>query len=118
MMAEAAPHRPAEAADLHAARAGLAAAQGRMGRTPDTEGLKDANPRVRAQAVRAMGRFESPALVGQIVALLLDTGPAVRQAAAEDHPHQKSGQAHPAMIWLVKCPRSLRRASRRPWARP
>jgi cyclophilin family peptidyl-prolyl cis-trans isomerase/HEAT repeat protein len=47
-----------------------------------TEGLKDASPRVRAQAVRAMGRFESPALVGQIVPLLSDTDAGVRHAAA------------------------------------
>ena len=46
------------------------------------EGLKDTSPRVRAQAVRAMGRFESPALVGQIVPLLSDADPGVRQAAA------------------------------------
>jgi cyclophilin family peptidyl-prolyl cis-trans isomerase/HEAT repeat protein len=47
-----------------------------------TEGLKDASPRVRAQAVRAMGRFESPALVGQIVPLLSDPDAGVRHAAA------------------------------------
>ena len=47
-----------------------------------TEGLKDASPRVRAQAVRAMGRFESPALVLQIVPLLSDADPGVRHAAA------------------------------------
>ena len=47
-----------------------------------TEGLKDPSPRVRAQAVRAMGRFESPALVGQIVPLLADADPGVRHAAA------------------------------------
>ena len=46
------------------------------------EGLKDPSPRVRAQAVRAMGRFESPALVGQIVPLLSDAVPGVRHAAA------------------------------------
>lgn len=46
------------------------------------EGLKDPSPRLRAQAVRAMGRFESPALVGQIVALLSDADPGVRHAAA------------------------------------
>ena len=55
--------------------------------SPDTmavfsEGLKDPNPRVRAQAVRAMGRFESPALIGQIVPLLADADAGVRQAAA------------------------------------
>ena len=47
-----------------------------------TEGLRDASPRVRAQAVRAMGRFESPALVGQIVPLLSDADAGVRHAAA------------------------------------
>ena len=47
-----------------------------------SEGLKDPSPRVRAQAVRAMGRFESPALVGQIVPLLGDADPGVRHAAA------------------------------------
>jgi cyclophilin family peptidyl-prolyl cis-trans isomerase/HEAT repeat protein len=47
-----------------------------------TEGLKDASPHIRAQAVRAMGRFESPALVGQIVPLLSDADPGVRHAAA------------------------------------
>jgi cyclophilin family peptidyl-prolyl cis-trans isomerase/HEAT repeat protein len=46
------------------------------------EGLKDSSPRVRAQAVRAMGRFESPALVSQIVPLLADADPGVRHAAA------------------------------------
>ena len=47
-----------------------------------TDGLKDTSPRVRAQAVRAMGRFESPALVGLIVPLLSDADPGVRHAAA------------------------------------
>jgi cyclophilin family peptidyl-prolyl cis-trans isomerase/HEAT repeat protein len=46
------------------------------------EGLKDSSPRLRAQAVRAMGRFESPALVSQIVPLLSDPDPGVRHAAA------------------------------------
>ena len=55
--------------------------------SPDTmalfsEGLEDQNPRVRAQAVRAMGRFESPALIGQIIPLLADADAGVRQAAA------------------------------------
>jgi len=36
------PHRPAEAADFYAARAVLAAAEGNMGRSLDTAGLKDA----------------------------------------------------------------------------
>jgi len=40
-VAEAVPHRPAESADLYAARAVLAAAEGNMGRSLDTEGLKD-----------------------------------------------------------------------------
>jgi HEAT repeat protein len=47
-----------------------------------TEGLKDASPRIRVQAVRAMGRFESPALVGQIVPLLSDPDAGVRHGAA------------------------------------
>ena len=47
-----------------------------------SEGLKDPSPHVRAQAVRAMGRFESPALVGKIVPLLGDADPGVRHAAA------------------------------------
>jgi cyclophilin family peptidyl-prolyl cis-trans isomerase/HEAT repeat protein len=46
------------------------------------EGLKDPTPRVRMLAVRAAGRFESPALVGQIVPLLGDQDRAVRHAAA------------------------------------
>jgi len=46
------------------------------------EGTKDRDPRLRVQAVRAMGRFESPALVGHILPLLSDGDPAVRQAAA------------------------------------
>jgi len=41
-VAEGAPHRPAEPPDLDAARAVLAAAEGNMGRSLDTEGLKDA----------------------------------------------------------------------------
>ncbi len=41
-VAGAVPHRPAESADLYAARAVLAAAEGNMGRSLDTEGLKDA----------------------------------------------------------------------------
>jgi ferredoxin len=40
-VAEGAPHRPAEAADLDAARAVLAAAEGKMGRSLDAEGLQD-----------------------------------------------------------------------------
>ncbi|MGE0362965.1 MAG: HEAT repeat domain-containing protein [Vicinamibacterales bacterium] len=46
------------------------------------EGTKDRDPRLRVQAVRAMGRFESPALLGHIIPLLSDNDPAVRQAAA------------------------------------
>ena len=41
-VAGAVPHRPAEPADLEAARAVTAAAAGRMGRSLDTDGLKDA----------------------------------------------------------------------------
>ena len=37
---------------------------------------------MRAQAVRAMGRFESPALIGQIIPLLADADAGVRHAAA------------------------------------
>jgi sulfhydrogenase subunit beta (sulfur reductase) len=40
-VAGAVPHRPAETADLEAARALLARAEGRMGRELDTDGLKD-----------------------------------------------------------------------------
>jgi len=40
-VAGAVPHRPAEPADLEAARAVVAGAKGRMGRELDTEGLKD-----------------------------------------------------------------------------
>ncbi|MGD9903515.1 MAG: HEAT repeat domain-containing protein, partial [Vicinamibacterales bacterium] len=46
------------------------------------EGTRDRDPRLRAQAVRAMGRFESPALLGYIIPLLSDSDPSVRQAAA------------------------------------
>ena len=46
------------------------------------EGLKDASPRVRRLAVRAAGRFESPALLGQIVPLLSDADRNVRHGAA------------------------------------
>jgi sulfhydrogenase subunit beta (sulfur reductase) len=40
-VAASAPHRPAEAADLYAARAVLAAAEGEMNHALDTEGLKE-----------------------------------------------------------------------------
>ena len=40
-MAASAPHRPAEAKDLYAARAVLAAAEGSMDHALDTEGLKE-----------------------------------------------------------------------------
>jgi cyclophilin family peptidyl-prolyl cis-trans isomerase/HEAT repeat protein len=46
------------------------------------EGTTDRDPRQRVQAVRAMGRFESPALLDHIIPLLSDGDPAVRQAAA------------------------------------
>jgi ferredoxin len=39
---QAVPHRPAEATDVEAARAVVASAEGRMGRSLDTAGLKDA----------------------------------------------------------------------------
>lgn len=46
------------------------------------EGAKDKDPRIRAQAVRAMGRFETPQLLDDILPLLSDTDASVRQAAA------------------------------------
>lgn len=47
-----------------------------------SEGLKSPDARLRVQAVRAAGRFESPALLGQILPLLADADSNVRQAAA------------------------------------
>jgi hypothetical protein len=46
------------------------------------EGMKSADPRIRAQAVRAAGRFETPAMLTQILPLLSDTNAEVRRWAA------------------------------------
>jgi cyclophilin family peptidyl-prolyl cis-trans isomerase/HEAT repeat protein len=47
-----------------------------------TEGMKSADPRVRARAVRAAGRFETPTLLTQILPLLADPNADVRHWAA------------------------------------
>ena len=47
-----------------------------------TEGMKSTDPRVRARAVRAAGRFETPALLTQILPLLSDPNADVRHWAA------------------------------------
>ncbi len=47
-----------------------------------TEGMKSPDPRVRARAVRAAGRFETPALLTQILPLLSDPNADVRRWAA------------------------------------
>ena len=47
-----------------------------------TEGMKSTDPRVRARAVRAAGRFETPALLTQILPLLSDPNADVRRWAA------------------------------------
>lgn len=46
------------------------------------EGMKSADASIRAQAVRAAGRYESPALVGDILPLLADPDANVRRWAA------------------------------------
>lgn len=47
-----------------------------------TEGMKSTDPRVRARAVRAAGRFETPALLTLILPLLSDANADVRRWAA------------------------------------
>ena len=47
-----------------------------------TEGMKSTDPRLRAQAVRAAGRFETPALLTLILPLLSDPNADVRHWAA------------------------------------
>ncbi len=47
-----------------------------------TEGMKSTDPRLRAQAVRAAGRFETPALLTLILPLLSDANADVRHWAA------------------------------------
>ena len=47
-----------------------------------TEGMKSTDPRLRAQAVRAAGRFETPALLTLILPLLSDADADVRHSAA------------------------------------
>ncbi|MGE0812704.1 MAG: peptidylprolyl isomerase [Vicinamibacterales bacterium] len=55
--------------------------------TPETqalfvEGMKSPDPKVRAQAVRAAGRFETPALIFDVLPLLADRDANVRRWAA------------------------------------
>lgn len=52
------------------------------GQTVLTEGMKSTDPRIRARAVRAAGRFETPALASQILPLLSDPNADVRRWAA------------------------------------
>ena len=47
-----------------------------------TAGMKSPDPRIRARAVRAAGRFETPALLTQILPLLADQNADVRRWAA------------------------------------
>jgi len=46
------------------------------------EGMKSADPKVRAQAVRAAGRFETPSLLNDVMPLLTDPDPEVRRWAS------------------------------------
>ncbi len=71
--------------DFHAAYAEIVAeedARGGMGTTRVLEHLASADPRVRAVAVRALGRLEDPGRSDEIEPLLGDSDPAVRAAAA------------------------------------
>ena len=71
-------------------------------------GLKDQNPRVRAQAARTMGRFESPALIGQIIPLLV--GCRCRRAAGC---RRRRRQRRPGVSRGSPSTRCSRRSARR-----
>jgi len=47
-----------------------------------SEGMKHADPKIRAQAVRAAGRFETPSLLNDVMPLLTDQDAEVRRWAA------------------------------------
>ena len=71
--------------EFHVAYAEIVAeedARGELGMTRVLEHLQNADPQIRAVAVRALGRLEDPARVGEIEPLLDDPDPAVRAAAA------------------------------------
>lgn len=71
--------------EFHVAYAEIVAeedARGELGMTRVLEHLENADPHIRAVAVRALGRLEDPARVEQIEPLLGDPDPAVRAAAA------------------------------------
>ena len=66
-----------------------------------TEGMKSLDPRIRARAVRAAGRFETPALATQILPLLSDPNAEVRRwaaIAAASSARIFSGQAIDALL--------------------
>ncbi len=71
------------------------------GQTVLTEGMKSPDPRIRARAVRAAGRFETPALATQILPLLSDPNVEVRRwaaIAAASSARIFSGQALDALL--------------------
>ena len=71
--------------DFHTAYAEIVAeedARGKAGLDRVLDHLRSDDPRIRAVAVRALGRLEEPARAGQIEPLLRDGAPAVRAAAA------------------------------------
>ena len=71
--------------EFHVAYAEIVAeedARGELGMTRVLEHLQSADPRVRAAAVRALGRLEDPERAGRIEPLLGDGDPLVRAAAA------------------------------------
>ena len=71
--------------EFHVAYAEIVAeedARGELGMTRVLEHLQNTDPQIRAVAVRALGRLEDPARVGEIEPLLGDPDPSVRAAAA------------------------------------
>ncbi|MEZ5420440.1 MAG: peptidylprolyl isomerase [Vicinamibacterales bacterium] len=77
------------------------------------EGLKSADPAIRAQAVRAAGRFETPSLLNDVMPLLTDRDPGVRRWAAIATANSARLFTQPAIDELLRVMRSAAAAD---WA--